>query len=458
VSDRPAGDLFLDLIKKYPEHEILRLTAYDYQVLITKPRMLADLLVHRAYDFIKPPKISGFLRHVLGDGLIMVEGDEHKFLRKNSMPAFSFRHIKNLYPMMWSKSVDMCDGLQEALVSGEGKGTGIIDLSNWTSRVTLDIIGVAGMGREFNTLKNAGDPILGIYEQLLEPAPAKLMYAMSSIVFGLQFVRILPWKMNSLFKYLTTTLAQLCMPMLKEKKDAISNAKDDHFDILSLLIKSGNFSDPQLRDQLLTFLAAGHETTSSALSWACYLLAKHPELQRTLREEIHHALPEDMDIKSVDLASTLEPLPYLNGIMNETLRLYPTVPLTMRQAIRDTDLAGQAIPKGVTVVLSTWLMNRSPEVWGAEAGEFRPERWITSGKPNSNGGANSNYEFLTFLHGPRSCIGQGFAKAEMRCLLASMIRTFSWDLAMDESKILPRGAITIKPANGLLLKLKPLRQ
>lgn len=458
VSDRPAGDLFLDLIKKYPEHEILNLTAFDYQVLITKPRMLADLLVHRAYDFIKPPKISGFLRHVLGDGLIMVEGDEHKFLRKNSMPAFSFRHIKDLYPMMWSKSVGMCDALQQALVSGEGKGTGIIDLSNWTSRVTLDIIGVAGMGREFNTLKNAEDPILGIYEQLLEPAPAKLAYAMSSIVFGLPFVRILPWKMNSLFKYLTTTLAQLCMPMLKEKKDAINNAKDDHFDILSLLIKSGNFSDPQLRDQLLTFLAAGHETTSSALSWACYLLAKYPKLQHALREEIRHALPEDMDIKSVDLASTLEPLPYLNGVMNETLRLYPTVPLTMRQAIRDTNLAGQAIPKGVTVVLSTWLMNRSPEVWGAEAGEFRPERWITAGKPNSNGGANSNYEFLTFLHGPRSCIGQGFAKAEMRCLLASMIRTFSWDLAMDESKILPRGAITIKPANGLLLKLKPLRQ
>ncbi|KAI0968932.1 cytochrome P450 [Xylaria arbuscula] len=458
VYDRPPGDLFLDLIKKYPGQEILNLTAFDHQVLVTKPRMLADLLVNKPYEFIKPPKISGFLRHILGDGLIMVEGDQHKFLRKNTMPAFSFRNIKDLYPMMWEKSVLMSDVLKEALEIGEGKETNIIDLANWTSRVTLDIIGVAGMGREFNMLKKTEDPLLGIYEQLLEPAPEKLAFAMTSIWLGLPFVGLLPWKMNGLFKHLTTTLSDYCMPMLQEKKDAIFNSKDDHFDVLSLLIKSGNFTDPQLRDQLLTFLAAGHETTSSALSWACYLLSKHPEYQDKLREEIRQALPDDMEIdKSTDLASILEPLPYLNGIMNETLRLYPTVPLTMREAVRDANLAGQVIPKGVTVVLSMWQINRSPDLWGLEAGEFRPERWITSGKPNSNGGANSNYEFLTFLHGPRSCIGQGFAKAEMRCLLASMIRTFSWELAMDEKKIIPKGAITIKPSNGLLLKLKPVR-
>ncbi|KAI1858745.1 uncharacterized protein JN550_012495 [Neoarthrinium moseri] len=460
VTDRPPGDLFLDLIKEYPNEEILNLSAFHNQVLVTKPRMLPDLLVHKAYDFIKPPKISSFLRHVLGAGLIVLEGDQHKFLRKNTMPAFSFRHIKDLYPMMWTKAVLMTNILREE-VSGsdtkDSKNSGIIELSSWASRVTLDIIGVAGMGREFNMLEKSEDPLLDVYEQLLDPAPEKLVFAMSSFILGIPFVRLLPWKMNDVFKYLTSRLNEICMPMMQAKKEAITKTKDNHFDVLSLLIKSDNFTDSELKDQLLTFLAAGHETTSSALTWACYLLAKNSDLQKKLRDEVSEALPDDLVIdQSVDLAGLLEPLPYLNGIMNETLRLYPTVPMTMRQAICDSNLAGQPIPKGVTVVLSMWQMNRSPELWGSEAGDFRPERWITDGKPNTNGGASSNYEFLTFLHGPRSCIGQGFAKAEMRCLLASMIRNFSWELAMDEKKVLPRGVITIKPANGMYLKLKPL--
>jgi cytochrome P450 len=164
------------------------------------------------------------------------------------------------------------------------------------------------------------------------------------------------------------------------------------------------------------------------------------------------------------IASTLEGLPLLNGVINETLRLYPTVPVTMRQAIRDTRLGDhQAIPEGTTLILSMWLMNRSPDVWGEGAAEFRPERWIddvdahgTARRPNQTGGASNNYQFLTFLHGPRSCIGQAFAKAEMRCLLAALIGTFSWDLGMEEEKIIPRGVITIKPAQGLYLKMKPL--
>jgi cytochrome P450 len=158
-----------------------------------------------------------------------------------------------------------------------------------------------------------------------------------------------------------------------------------------------------------------------------------------------------------DLAGVLKQLPYLNGVIQETLRLYPTVPLTMREALRDTRVGDQFIPKGTELVVSIWMINRSPELWGPDAGEFRPERWISAdGKPNLHGGAKSNYDFLTFLHGPRSCIGQDFAKAEMRCLLAALVASFSWDLAMDEAKIAPRGVITIKPENGMYLRMRPL--
>jgi cytochrome P450 len=202
-----------------------------------------------------------------------------------------------------------------------------------------------------------------------------------------------------------------------------------------------------------------HETTSSAVCWASYLLAKHPDVQEKVREEIRAALPLDSALESTaDVASVLEKLPYLNGVMHETLRLYPTAPLTMRRAIRDTRVGDRVIPKGTTFVVSIWMLHRSPEVWGPGAAEFRPERWIEAdGRPNRTGGARSNYEFLTFLQGPRSCIGQDFVRAEMRCLLAALAGAFSWELSPGEEDVIPTGIITIKPENGLRLIMKPVQ-
>ncbi|KAI8680921.1 hypothetical protein NCS55_00341000 [Fusarium keratoplasticum] len=456
VKGRPSGDLFLDIVEQYPHQDLIALNALRNQIFVTNPRLLADVLVHRCYDFAKPTRISSFLRHILGDGLIIVEGDQHKFLRKNTTPAFHFRQIKNLYPMMWNKAEILTRTLNQEISTTRSP---IIELSTWASKVTLDIIGIAGLGRKFDAVEKKQDPLAGIYEELLEPDREKLIFAMMALALGLPFVRLIPWKMNDLFNHLTGSLNNICRPMIQEKRVAITEKEDDHFDVLSLLIKTNNFSDEALKDQLLTFLAAGHETTASALTWACYLLTKHPEIQQKLRDEINEALPQGADIDpTIDLAGILESLPYLNGIMHETLRLYPTVPLTMRQALCDTRIGDQFIPEGTDIIISIWYINRSPEIWGPDAGQFRPERWITEeGKPNQNGGSSSNYDFETFLHGPRSCIGQGFAKAEMRCLLAAMVRAFSWTLAMDDGLVLPRGVITIKPESGMYLKLTPLK-
>ncbi|KAM0548806.1 hypothetical protein ACHAPJ_009662 [Fusarium lateritium] len=454
VRDKPAGDLFLELAQQYPGQDLIMLNSLRDQICIMNPQLLADLLVHNCYDFAKPKRISSFLRHILGDGLIIVEGDQHKFLRKNTTPAFHFRHIKELYKMMWAKGETLTKTLNQDMTASRSS---VIELNGWASKVTLDIIGIAGLGRKFDAVEKKKDPLADIYEQLLEPDREKLIFAMLSLAVGLPIIRLIPWKMNTLFNYLTGSLNELCFPMLKEKKAAIIEKADNHFDVLSLLIKSNNFSDEALKDQLLTFLAAGHETTASAMTWACYLLTKHPEIQTKLREEVRDALPGSFDDNQVDLAGILEQLPYLNGIMHETLRLYPTVPMTMRQAVRDTRIGEQFIPEGTDIIVSIWYINRSPDIWGPDAPEFRPERWITEdGKPNQNGGASSNYNFLTFLHGPRSCIGQGFAKAEMRCLLATMVRSFEWTLAMDDGLVMPRGVITIKPENGMYLKLKAL--
>ena len=151
----------------------------------------------------------------------------------------------------------------------------------------------------------------------------------------------------------------------------------------------------------------------------------------------------------------IEALPILNAIINETLRLYPTVPITIRRSIRPTTLGTQPIPENTVVLLVPWAINRSTSMWGPDAEKFMPERWLQEGTANT-GGATSNYAQITFLHGPRSCIGTGFAKAEFKCILAAVAGRYEIVMARPEEKVWPAGVITTKPVNGMHLHMRKL--
>ena len=136
-----------------------------------------------------------------------------------------------------------------------------------------------------------------------------------------------------------------------------------------------------------------HETTSSALTWTSYLLATHPAIQARLRDEIRATIPSTnfttTTEASFDIATTLESMPYLNAVCNEVLRFFPTVPITLRDAVRPTSICGVAVPAGTRVAAAPWAINRSPHLWGPDAGVFDPERWIdgATGLSNNHGGA-----------------------------------------------------------------------
>ena len=136
--------------------------------------------------------------------------------------------------------------------------------------------------------------------------------------------------------------------------------------------------------------------------WAMLMLCKHPEVQQKLRDEIRAKIPTLNDDIT---ASQIDDCHYLQAVCSEVLRLWAPVSMTMRIADRDTIIAGERIPKGMTVILCPWAINTSKHLWGDDAKEFKPERWLNAdGKANAKGSADSNYSFLTFLHGPRSCI------------------------------------------------------
>lgn len=134
------------------------------------------------------------------------------------------------------------------------------------------------------------------------------------------------------------------------------------------------------------------------------------------------------------------------------------MPTTVRVAVRDTSVLGTFIPAGTRLWLSPWGINRSPHLWGSNAQDFVPERWIdvATGKANNNGGVSSNYANLTFLHGPRSCIGERFARSEFRALIAAFVGTFNIEMADPNEVPVVTGAITTKPRDGIRLRLKVL--
>ena len=137
-------------------------------------------------------------------------------------------------------------------------------------------------------------------------------------------------------------------------------------------------------------------------------------------------------------------MPYLNGVCNEVLRLFPTIPVSARVAIRDSTIADQFIPNGTMLFVVPWAINRNPALWGPDSEDFVPERWIDkeTGRATMNGGSDSNFAFLTFLHGPRSCIGERFARAELRALLAAFVGSFEMKLANPHEKVVVGGTIT----------------
>lgn len=172
-----------------------------------------------------------------------------------------------------------------------------------------------------------------------------------------------------------------------------------------------------------------------------------------MRAELQ-ASPLGKDPTAPVTADVIDSFPYMHAVCAELLRVYPTVPVTARSAIVDTMILDQPIPKGTEVIIPIWAINRSPELWGEDADEFKPERWLDE----KNTAKMNSYEFITFLHGPRSCIGQGFARSELKCLLAALVLRFEFELADKSFVPKPRGAVSIKPDGGLRLKLTEIRK
>jgi cytochrome P450 len=399
------------------------------RVMVTTPKALSEAVTLKSYDLIKPRALTKGLARILGYGILLTEGQEHKVQRKNLTPAFSYRHVKDLVPVFWEQSRGMILGIDKDIAgkTDERKSEDVKEASNeisvdgWTSRATLDIIGVATIGKSFDAIEDPSSKLYQTYQTLFKQDWQTQLVGLLNVIFPFWFIRMLPIPRNFKVEKARLYLGKICSEMLADKRAKIAAAKEKDessetaggIDILSVAMQSGGFTDSQIVDQLLTFLAAGHETVRYFVSLSIFQSLTHfvtdsysHDMGRLRAWQIPRSTAE-ADIRDTNAqvtAEQIEQVPYLHAVANEVLRFYCPVPMTIRVAARDVVLSGQLIPEGTMVLTPLIAANHNSKMWSEDPKVFNPDRWMGPGRANT-GGAESNYANMTFSHGPRGCIG-----------------------------------------------------
>jgi len=262
---RPPGKVQLRWMKEVPNDGLILFRGFFHlreNILLTKPETVMEVLNAHSYDWEKPAPARRFLARILGQGLINVEGDEHKWQRRNVQPAFSGKAIKNLVPLFWSKGLSLADAVKRESAANGGE----IEISGVSSRVTLDIIGAAGLGKDFSTTENAEHELAVQYSRITDPNKGNIvLYFLCQMILPQWLNRLLPLKANARVADATINLRRITKELLSEKQKKIEDeekggqgdGEQGQKDIIAILMKGGNFTTDGLADQLLTFLAAG---------------------------------------------------------------------------------------------------------------------------------------------------------------------------------------------------------
>ncbi|PKY16233.1 cytochrome P450 [Rhizophagus irregularis] len=389
-------------------------------VFVSDTKIIQDITLNHVYDFVKPHDMSADFAKIVGRGLVLAEGEEHKRQRKMMNPAFTHNNIKEMVPTF----IRVVSTLKE-LIEDKIKEDSNINLTPYISKTTLDVIGSVGFNYEFNSLTSSND-LADAYASLFNNKTNPVLRIFVSILSSyIPLVRKIPIDENRKFNNACSVIHRVSKKLMEEKYNEAKNGELKSKDLLSLLININKtlpaeekMTDEVLQYQIMTFLIAGHETTSASTCWALYLLTKYPHEQDLLREELVKAFPDKSKFNpTFDEINSLE---YLNCIIKETLRLHSPVPIISRTNVEDKVFGEYLIPKNTRIMLNVSALHKSPEIWGPTANDFDPKRWLNPSITKNV----TNLNYLPFHTGTRSCIGNKLALTEFKILLGMLIRNF----------------------------------
>ncbi|KAL5639582.1 hypothetical protein ACGC1H_006261 [Rhizoctonia solani] len=360
----------------------------SYRLFTTDTRALTYIMT-QTDTFPKPDKIRQALADVVGYGLLSAEGDIHKRQRRIMSPAFGPAQIRELVPIFWNKANKLRDIWLDILKESPD---GTINVLSWLSRATLDIIGAAGFDHHFNSLEgNDEDELSAAFKKIFQNSQSPGVLALLENIFPI--LRYIPTQRKRQVATSLASMRRIGTRLIANKKAALeqddkTGSNSQGRDLLTLLIKSNiqseneahRMSDEEVLSQISTFLVAGHETTSTATTWALYALAKHPHIQGKLREELL-----ECGLGDEPGMTELDKLPYLDHFVRECLRVHSPVPNVPREATHDVQIPVSksykdnhgverdyiSLQKGDIIIVPILTLHGMKEIWGEDASEFR---------------------------------------------------------------------------------------
>ncbi|KIY74189.1 cytochrome P450 [Cylindrobasidium torrendii FP15055 ss-10] len=431
------------------------------RLLLSDTKAVSHIVSH-ATVYPKDENLRYILGQLVGNGMIVAEGDEHKRQRRVMNPAFGNAHIKELIPIFFEKALQLRDTLNVQCANSDvGYRTNAID---WMTKTTLDIIGIAGFGYDFHALDTAqaGKSDLQLAFDAVGSAAAGRFRMVQAMI---PIFRLIPTQNAAALRSAQKNMDSIGSSLLSEAKqmvalgEKVTNAGKDLF---SLLVRANTatdlpahqkLSDKDVVTQVPTFFVAGHETTASSLVWMMYALTRAPHVQEKLRQEL---LSVPTDTLSFD---DLSALPYLDAVMREALRLHAPVIFTERVATKDDilplsepieDRYGNILDSirvqpGDLILVSNLGINTDPAIWGPDAHEFKPERWMVprAGVTVSIPGVWSN--IMSFWGGARGCIGFRFSILEAKAIAFTLYRSFKFELAVKHEELTSHHFVVQRP-------------
>nr|AFP66954.1 cytochrome P450 [Perinereis nuntia] len=390
-----------------------------------------------------------FGRPWLGDGLIISHGAKHQRNRKLLTPAFHFDILKP-YITVKNQATDILLGkLDKYADTGDS-----LEIFSNISLCTLDII-----------LRCAFS-----YNDEIQEKGESHPYVQAVVELGDMWVSrtLRPWLYPDFIYYLTSEgrkfkkycdfVHTVSEEIIKKRKETLAEKGEAamkqgrYIDFLDTLLTAKDedgkgLTDLEIRNEVDTFLFAGHDTTASGSAWTLYSLAEHPEHQEKCQEEIDQIMREKEDGSNYIEWEDLSKLKYLTMCIKEALRLHTPVPFIEREHTKDLEIDGKVLPPGSIVDVQIYNLHHNPVVWGEDNMEYKPSRFAPE-----NVEKRDPYAFLPFSAGPRNCIGQNFALHEMKIIIARILQRFTVSLEPDH-KVEKKIGVVMRTKDGIRCKV-----